>query len=234
LTTCRRAGTSRRLRYSCVLFDFDYTLADSSEPAVECINGALSMLGYTPASHEVACRTIGLSLSKTFRLLTGELDDVRAAEFTHCFLERAKEVMVSGTRLYPTASATLRSLSHMGARLGIVSTKNRYMIEQIVLRDGISPFVDIIIGGEDVIHHKPDPEGIHAAARSLGTEAGEVVYVGDSIVDAEAAQRAGSAFIAVLSGTTPADDFLTFRPQHVLASLAELPAVLRIPESEEL
>lgn len=232
MTTGRRVERSRRLRYSCVLFDFDYTLADSSEPAVDCINCALSELGYAPASPELACRTIGLSLSKTFRFLTGEHDDLRAAEFSRLFLERAKEIMVSGTSLFPTTSATLRLLSEMGARLGIVSNKDRYMIEQIALRDGISPFIDIIIGREEVTHRKPDPEGIHTAARCLGTDVGEVVYVGDSIVDAETAQRAGSAFIAVLSGTTPADDFLAFRPQHVLESLAELPAALQIPEAE--
>ena len=49
-------------KYKLVLFDFDYTLADSSKGAISCINYALDKLGLDTVSDEIACRTIGLSL----------------------------------------------------------------------------------------------------------------------------------------------------------------------------
>ena len=41
-----------------VIFDFDYTLADSSQGALDCINFALDEMGLDQVSAEAACRTI--------------------------------------------------------------------------------------------------------------------------------------------------------------------------------
>ena len=55
----------------------------------------------------------------------------------------------------------------------------------------------------------------------------EVLYVGDSVVDAETAGRAGVAFVAVLSGVTPLEAFSTCAKKTVLNNLTELPLFLR-------
>ena len=60
--------------FQAVIFDFDYTLADSSQGAIECINFALTEMGLDCVPAEAACRTIGLSLSETF-LTLGEHHD---------------------------------------------------------------------------------------------------------------------------------------------------------------
>jgi len=49
-----------------VIFDFDYTLADSSKGIIECINYALRELGLNSVTTDAACETIGLSLGDTF------------------------------------------------------------------------------------------------------------------------------------------------------------------------
>ncbi len=48
--------------FRAVLFDFDYTLGDSSEGIVLCVNRALESLGRPPAPPEAIRPTIGLSL----------------------------------------------------------------------------------------------------------------------------------------------------------------------------
>ena len=53
-----------------------------------------------------------------------------------------------------------------------------------------------------------------------------VVYVGDSVVDAELAKRAGVPLIVVLSGVTPRDDFEDYEPLTVLDHVSELPKFL--------
>ncbi len=64
-----------------VLFDFDYTLADSSTAVVECCNAALKGIGLLPAQPERIHRTIGLSLPDTLASLAGEEHRHRAEEF---------------------------------------------------------------------------------------------------------------------------------------------------------
>jgi phosphoglycolate phosphatase-like HAD superfamily hydrolase len=52
------------------------------------------------------------------------------------------------------------------------------------------------------------------------------LYVGDSVVDAELAKRAGVPVVVVLSGVTPKEDFETYEPIAVLEHVSELPKFL--------
>ena len=83
-----------------VIFDFDYTLADSSRGIVASINFALRELGLPTVSAERARRTIGLPLSDTFVELAGHEQASRCEEFARLFIERADKVMVDLTVLY--------------------------------------------------------------------------------------------------------------------------------------
>ena len=74
-------------------------------------------------------------------------------------------------------------------------------------RLGLGDCLDFVIGSSDVKHHKPHPEGLEMALDRLGLAPERVLYCGDTVLDAEAAQRAGLEFAAVLNGTTPASAF---------------------------
>ena len=84
----------------------------------------------------------------------------------------------------------------------------------------------MVVGGEDVSAHKPDPEGLLLAAARLGRDPSEILYVGDSVTDAETARRAAVCFAAVLSGVTPAAAFAEYGPCAVLDSLPQLPPLV--------
>ena len=210
------------LRFADLLFDFDYTLADSSAGAIDCANHALRQLGLSPASPEQIRRTIGLSLHATLRQLAGDGHDGQADAFSRFFIERAEQIMVDCTVLLPGISPILAELSQAGARLGIVSTKYRRRIESILQRDGLLDLFDVIVGGEDVPVHKPDPDGLLTAVDKMGAVPENALYVGDSPTDAETARRAGIPFAAVLTGVTPASAFDPYRPCDLFADLSAL------------
>jgi phosphoglycolate phosphatase len=208
-----------------VLFDFDYTLADSSWGVIDCIGYALGALGLLPASGEAACRTIGLSLADTLAALVGPQPAEVSEAFARRFVERADRVMADKTALLPGVREVVARLRERGLALGIVSTKYRYRIEGILRREGLlAPFA-AIVGGEDVTAHKPDPESLRLAMERLGVQPEETLYVGDSVTDAEAARRAGVSFVAVLSGTTPSEAFGKYAVCAVIETLAELPGI---------
>ncbi len=209
-----------------VIFDFDYTLADSSRGVVECANYALVGLGYERASREAICGTIGISLTDAFSTLTGDRDALVRKKFADLFTERADEVMTASTSLLEGVASAVRRLKVRGMRLGIVSTKFRYRIEEILGRDGLRGDFDVIVGGEDVRSHKPDPEGLVMAQALLRSTPSQVLYVGDTVVDAETAQRAGTAFLAVLSGVTRREAFKYYPTVGVIEALSDLPAWL--------
>lgn len=115
--------------------------------------------------------------------------------------------MVANTELYAGVKEVLQQLKNKGYRIGIVTTKFHYRIEQILSKFEANELVDVIVGAEDVKIEKPNPEGLLWAIEHLGIEKENVLYVGDSLVDAKTAQNAGVGFIAVLTGTTSKEEF---------------------------
>lgn len=209
-----------------VIFDFDYTLADSSQGAIECINFALREMGLDGVSDDAACLTIGLSLAETFLTLGEHHEPHRCDEFHRLFVQRAEQVMANLTVLYESVPAMVEALHARGLRLGIVSTKYRRRIHEVLKREAMLHGFHVIIGGEDVKQHKPHPQGLFEALARLESSPSSVVYVGDSEVDAELARRAGVPLVLVLSGVTPRERFENYEPLAVLDSIRELPGFL--------
>lgn len=209
-----------------VVFDFDFTLADSAEPIVECANYAFQNMGLPTPEPEAIHKTVGLHLEEAFVQLAGNSHAGRSKEFFDLFVKRADEVMVDMTHLYDTAAAAIGALATMGMPLGIVSTKYRFRIEAILERDGLRDPFGVIVGGEDVAEPKPDPSGLNMAIEKLGGSSDTTLFVGDSLTDAETAKRAGVPFAAVLSGPTLAFEFNGYEPIAVLDDLTGLPALV--------
>jgi phosphoglycolate phosphatase len=207
-----------------VLFDFDYTLADSSQGAIDCIGYALCELGLPSVPDDAARRTIGLSLVDTLAALAGPQPEEVSECFARLFVERADRVMAGKTVLLDAVPETIERLRRQGLVLGIVSTKYRRRIEGILRREGLLGFFDAIVGGEDVSRHKPDPESLLLALEMLDVLPTAALYVGDSVTDARAARRAGVPFVAVLSGTTPREAFRGLDVCRVIESLSSLDA----------
>jgi phosphoglycolate phosphatase len=191
-----------------ILFDFDYTLADSSRGVCECIFYAFSKLGLQQPNREQILMTIGLPLSDTFRLLSRIDDEKLEKKFNILFVQKADEVMADLTCVYYDVRETLSYLKdEKNIILGIVSTKFRYRIEAILQRERLLQIFEVIIGGEDVDNHKPDPEGILKAIAQINLSIADAVFIGDSLVDLCTARNANIDFIPCLNGRTTADQF---------------------------
>lgn len=211
------------MKPTAVIFDFDYTLADSSPGIIACVNHALEAMGLPLASATTICRTIGLSLPTAFTTYAEETHWPRATEFQAHFVQRADEVMVDHTTLLLGASEALTRLKTDGRRLGIVTTKYRYRIEAVLRREGLTEAFETVIGLEDVPEPKPNPHGLQLAVERLGATPEQALYVGDSLTDAKTAQAAGVPFVAVLSGATLAAEFAPFSPAAIIDTVAALP-----------
>ncbi len=213
---------------SAIVFDFDYTLADSSKGVVACINYALRSMGEAPRPWDACCATIGLSLPATYTALTGESHPEKAATFHRLFVERADQIMAARTELYTGVREVVHDLIAAGFVLGIVSTKFRYRIQQILERYALTEPFAVIVGGEDVAQHKPDPEGLQLFLAQTSIAPEQAVLVGDSLTDAETARRSGMDFVAVLTGTTAADQFAAYTPKAILTSVLDIATYAKV------
>jgi len=209
-----------------IIFDFDYTLVDSSKGVIESVNYALTKVGLPNASDDEIKKTIGFTLPEIVVYLAGNEHADKADDFVRHFIDKADEVMTPMARMFDNVPEILHSLKNDGYMLGIVSTKFSYRIEEILQREALGGLFDIIVGSEDVTAHKPDPEGLHKVMSDLSLNRDELIFVGDSEVDAKAAGNASVRFVAVLTGVTPGVAFGLHKSIAILNDLSQLPSVL--------
>lgn len=205
-----------------IIFDFDYTLADSARGVIECFNFAFGRLGLPLADDAMIRQTIGLTLHDALAMLGGKEYTRYTDEFTQLFMERADEIMADNTELFDVVPETIAALRDLGIRLGIFSLKYRYRIEKVLKREQLLDAFEVIIGAEDVSEYKPNPKGLLVAMERSDCVPQNCLYVGDSVTDAKTAQRADTSFIAVLSGVTPRAAFDDYDVYTILGDVSGL------------
>ena len=210
------------MSYTTYLFDFDYTLADSSRGIVTCFRNVLNQHGYTDVTDEDIKRTIGKTLEESFSILTGVTDEDQLAGFKSEYRKEADTHMTINTVLFLETKSVLLALKDAGAFIGIISTKYRYRIKEMLDQHFPGSFFNIIVGGEDVQTAKPSPEGLLLAIKQLHVTKAETLYIGDSTVDAATAKAAGVNFAGVTHGVTTAEELSKYPHWKIMNSLEEL------------
>ncbi len=210
-----------------ISFDFDYTLADSSQGAIICANHALKLLGQPERSAAEIKKTIGLNLEETYKQLTTCFKVEEVQKFSSLFLTKADEVVVQGIRFFESTKEVLAELKNDGHYLSIVSTKYTKRIDAALKRDELNYFINHVVGGDMVNESKPSPEGLELAIAHSGINRQSTIYVGDSKSDGLAAKAAGIGFVGVLTGVTTKQKLIEFDPIEVLDGLKGLTNVVQ-------
>lgn len=208
--------------YRTYLFDFDYTLADSSKGIVMCYRNVLERHGHTGISDGEIKRTIGKTLVESFSILSGVTDAGILETYRKEYVREADKYMTANTRLFPETAEVLAKLKAQGAKIGIISTKYRYRIMELLSHALPEGTIDLIVGGEDVQTPKPSPEGVFLALEKLNAEKTSTLYIGDSTVDAETARATGTDFAGVLHGTTTREELAAYPHVDVMKDLTKL------------
>ena len=215
------------MTYKALIFDFDYTLGDATEAILAGFTHAMTTMGYPAPEREAVRRTVGMQVQDAYTLLTGDPDPANRARFYELFHPVARDLQGQGkVDLFPGAVELLRALRDHGITAAVVSTKNTPTLETIFRVKGVDHLFAHVVGGDKVSRPKPDPEGVNWVLAQMGLTAKEVLYCGDTTIDAETAQNAGCDFCAVLNGTTPAEDFDPYLHKHIAPDLKNLQAWL--------
>lgn len=216
------------MKYKAVCFDFDYTLGDCTDSIVAGFAHGMHNLGWPIPDRETVRGTVGYMLEDSYTMLTGDDSVENRAKFRAYFIEAAMERQRRETVLFPGAAELLRGLKAQGVMSGIVSSKRGDTIEIIMDRHGLLDTLELVIGSHDVKKAKPDPEGLLWAMERLGVNPEEILFCGDTILDAGAAKNAGCDFAAVLNGTTTAEGFAGWPCVHIAPDLYDLAQWLEI------
>ena len=184
-------------RIKALIFDLDYTLIDSSAGIVYCFNEARRRAGEPEVEPAKLVARIGLPIEDGFKVF-GSKDPVAMREL---FRQIARDgTMALRSFLLPGVAETLPALKERGYRLAVASTKSRPEIERVLEHFQVHRHFETFVGSDEVTNPKPAPDPLLLAMQRLAVTPKETTYVGDHVVDVQAAKAAGVRMIAVEGG----------------------------------
>lgn len=190
----------------------DRSLAHALDRAIGMKDGVIVPDGV------LAAGTMGDLLSTARRVLVqfGFADVDGLVESAH---QAASHVASSVVHPIGDVARTMTRLAAAGLRLAVTTSDDRAPTLRTLVDLQVADLVEVVVAGDDGITPKPAPDPLLLAADRLGVAIGNTLYVGDSIVDVEAARAAGvAAMVAVGRPDGPAAQ----RADGVIGSIEEI------------
>ncbi|MBE0491235.1 MAG: HAD family hydrolase [Sulfurospirillum sp.] len=189
-----------------ILFDLDGTLIDSTDAIVEGFEVAYDSLGQIPPNKTDIIKHVGYPLEIMFERL-GMRGNV--ADYVRAYKEHYRTISKAKTTLLPFAKEAIDTASQY-AQLGIVTTKTSRFSQELLEHLGILNYFKVLIGRENVTHPKPDPEPIYKAMEQLKAKKQKTWMIGDTILDIDAANKAGIKSVGVVCGYGSRQELLRY------------------------
>lgn len=189
------------------IFDVDGTLIDSNDFHAEAWREALAEKGFEIAFEKIrpligkgADTLLPEFLSESeIEKYGSELADLRGEIFKREYLGRVKP--------FPKVRELFRKIKDGGIKIALASSANEDEVEAYKKIADIEDLVEISTSADDAEKSKPEPDIFRAALELLGNPPPEnVLVIGDTPYDAEAAAKAKLKIVGVLCGDFPEKD----------------------------
>ena len=181
-----------------IVFDLDGTLIDSAPDIQNIANASLAEIDVAPISLEETHSFIGEGIQNFVERMRKSRDvSDKYQKFLLEDMTARYETAVGLTVMYPGVLEALATLAQ-SHKLGICTNKLHRPSIAILNHLKIEHYFQTVWGGDNLLARKPNPAPLKAAFDDLGS--GFCIFVGDSEIDAETAQRAKVPFVLFTEG----------------------------------
>jgi pyrophosphatase PpaX len=208
--------------WRCIVFDLDGTVANTIPLIIASYDHALTTIVGIPADPVQARSWIGQTLWDTFTERYPEQVDA----LVEAYVEFNLAHLDSEIRRYEGMPELLAELTAVGIPIGVATSKRRHSAERTLAAVKLEQLIPLVVAMEDTAVHKPNPEPLRLAVDRLGARTDHAVYIGDAVVDVQAAAAAGMASIAVTWGAGDRDELIAAEPTIVVDTLDQLRSAL--------
>lgn len=181
-----------------VLFDFDGTIADTSEGILDSHIFTLGQMGKKIPSDNQLRKLIGGNLLQIYTKFFEFAED-EAREAIRIYRKRYAEFGICKAVLYPGFDVLLKELKEKGMDIGVATLKSELFAKKMLFNLGISQYFDVICG-MDQNDSLDKAKLITRCVTSLHYQKDETIFVGDTDNDFYGAKEAGVNFVAVSYG----------------------------------
>lgn len=185
--------SKKNVNVSAVFFDMDGVLIDSIHAWHTVVNQALRQLNYPLVHFEGFERDFGQGTAADSQQYTnGQVSPVYLESLYNQLIAQYTHLI----KVNPQATSILLWLKRQKIKTACVTNSNRAVATRNLTRLGLREKLNLLVTGDDALRHKPYPDMIDLALGKLSLKPQEVLFVGDSIFDQQAAMAAGVSFVA--------------------------------------
>ncbi len=197
-------------RFDLIVFDWDGTLANSTQMITECVRAASSDAGLPVPEPGIASHVIGLGLYEAIDFLFDEISETQrqlmAERYRYHYHVRDEE-----TPLYDGVLEAVMNLEKQGFMLGVATGKGRNGLNRSLARSGLAKFFHAT-RCMDECPSKPHPQMLLELMDELSATPERTLMVGDTSFDLQMAQNASVSRVAVSYGAHPLKNLLPYTP----------------------
>lgn len=191
-------------RYDCVIFDLDGTLLDTRAAMLAALDTVLAETAHA----RVAASTLGDSVHFGLgRMLERALSVAKVRETHASFVQLEKRLLtlyraeaVHRSRPFPNLRALLQTLNERGVWTAICSNQAERSVRTLLDAFALTAQFQRVVGSDTLAACKPDPLPLLWLMEQAGRTPETTLMVGDSAVDAAAAERAGCDCVILAHG----------------------------------
>jgi len=211
-----------------VLLDVDGTLVDSNNQHAQAWVDALAEIGID-VPFDAVRRSIGMGGDKLLpQVAHVEKDSPQGEKAANLRKEIFKAKYLAQVKAFPQTRDLLQRMKDVGLKLVVASSSEKEEVEALLQIAGVAHLIDAMSTSQDVGSSKPAPEPIEVALKKAHLQAEQVLMLGDTPYDIEAAARAQVKTIALRSGGWQDSDLekavaIYADPADLLAQFAQSP-----------
>src|SRR5882672_693877 len=185
--------------YSGYIFDVEGTLVDSVRQNLQSLQECLADFGVTVPYERLQLYS-GLDGNQTLQLVAPALDAGERKKVLEAQGELYQAKYLTSVNAFPGVRDLFEALTTEGGRIALATDCKGPELKHYRSLLNVDDLIDSVACGDDVEHGKPDPRLVGLALRKLRIPAAQVVMIGDTPYDAEAAYGAGTAAAGLLTG----------------------------------
>ncbi len=183
-----------------VILDVDGTLVDSNDAHTKAWIEALEQGGYK-VTYEQIKRLIGMGADNLLPQVTGKGKDTdEGKKLSEAWSDIFEHKYLPYLKAFPKTREMLLALKDYGFKLVVASSAQKDMLSRLLEIAGAKGLVEDEISSSDAKNSKPDPDIVQAALKQIDLPPNQVLMLGDTPYDIEAARKAGVGTIALRSG----------------------------------
>ena len=188
-----------------VVIDLDGTLLNTAPDLAHAAELMMADLGLPCPSLETISSYIGNGVSRLVkRVLTGEMEaEPDAALFERAiaaYQQHYGEHVSLHSRPYDGVVAGLDSFRAMGVHVACITNKAAQFTHPLLKDTGLFDYFELILSGDSLPKRKPDPLPLLHACEVFKVKPAELLLIGDSLNDTQAARAAGCPVFCVPYG----------------------------------